>query len=182
MKRYFSITSIGTDRPGIVAGVSEVIYKLGANIEDSSMTILKGQFAMILIVSMDDGLDESDFKNAFGMLSETLGLHITVDELEGSQFPAHKAPSGTPYVISAIGTDKPGIVHGLAKLLSSKEINITDMNTKVIPGEDVPVYTMVIEITIPHGLRIDEVEEELSELGRELSVDFSLREVEVLGL
>ncbi|MCH8029365.1 MAG: hypothetical protein IH874_05490 [Candidatus Dadabacteria bacterium] len=178
MKRYFSITSIGDDRPGIVAAVSEVIYKLGANIEDSSMTILKGQFAMILIVSMDDGLDKGGFRG----LREALGLHITVEELDRAQLDEHVVPSGTPHIISAIGTDKPGIVYGLSKLLSSKGINITDMSTKVIPGEDTPVYTMVIEITVPAGIEIDKVEEELSELGRELSVDFSLREVEVLGL
>ncbi len=47
MRRFFAITAIGKDRPGIVAGVSKALYDLGTNIEDSSMTILSGEFAMI---------------------------------------------------------------------------------------------------------------------------------------
>lgn len=44
-----AITVIGRDRPGIVADVAEVLARLGANLTDSTMTRLRGHFAMTLI-------------------------------------------------------------------------------------------------------------------------------------
>ena len=44
-----AITVIGRDRPGIVADVAEALARLGANLTDSTMTRLRGHFAMTLI-------------------------------------------------------------------------------------------------------------------------------------
>ncbi|MDP9418148.1 MAG: ACT domain-containing protein, partial [Actinomycetota bacterium] len=46
-----AVTVIGHDRPGIIADVTAVLAELGGNLEDSSMTILRGHFAMTLLVS-----------------------------------------------------------------------------------------------------------------------------------
>ncbi len=48
---HYAVSVVGADRPGIVAGVTEALYKLGCNIADSSCAMLAGEFAMILIVS-----------------------------------------------------------------------------------------------------------------------------------
>ena len=47
----FALSVVGVDRPGIVAEVSRVLFELGCNIEDSTCTILSGQFAMILVIA-----------------------------------------------------------------------------------------------------------------------------------
>jgi len=39
---HFALTIIGRDRPGIVSQVTEILYRLGCNIADSSCTILGG--------------------------------------------------------------------------------------------------------------------------------------------
>ena len=41
MSNRWIVTALGQDRPGIVAGVTEVLYKLGCNLEDSAMTRLE---------------------------------------------------------------------------------------------------------------------------------------------
>ena len=53
MKTYFILSAIGKDRPGIVADVSEVIYECGGNIEDSSMSLLRNSFALLLLFSTE---------------------------------------------------------------------------------------------------------------------------------
>jgi glycine cleavage system transcriptional repressor len=53
MKTYFILSAIGKDRPGIVADVSEVIFGCGRNIEDSSMSLLRNHFALLLLFSTD---------------------------------------------------------------------------------------------------------------------------------
>ena len=72
---HFALTIIGRDRPGIVAKVTEILYRLGCNIADSSCTILGGQFAMILILSNPDMHDQVDFDSAFAPL-EADGLSV----------------------------------------------------------------------------------------------------------
>ncbi|MBI2487440.1 MAG: ACT domain-containing protein [Deltaproteobacteria bacterium] len=182
MRKFFVITAIGKDRPGIVAGVSKVLFDLGVNIEDSSMTILRSEFAMILIISTEEGVDASDFESHFRELSDKLSLFISVKGIEEREVCSKKPYSGMPYIISVIGTDKPGIVYRVAQLLSSKKINITDLNTKVVPGERTPVYTMIIEVDVPEYVDIALLEEEFSLLEKEMAIDISIREIEVLEL
>jgi glycine cleavage system transcriptional repressor len=182
MRKFFAITAIGKDRPGIVAGVSKVLFELGMNIEDSSMTILRSEFAMILIISTEEGVDASDFESHFREVRDKLGLFISVKGIEEREVNSKKPYSGMPYIISVIGTDKPGIVYRVAQLLYSKKINITDLNTKVVPGEKSPVYTMIIEVDVPEYVDIALLEEEFSLLEKEMAIDISIRELEVLEL
>ena len=46
-----AVTVIGHDRPGIIADATSALAALGGNLEDSTMTILRGHFAMVLLVS-----------------------------------------------------------------------------------------------------------------------------------
>ena len=45
-----AITVLGHDRPGIIADVTATLAQRDANVEDSSMTLLRGHFAWTLIV------------------------------------------------------------------------------------------------------------------------------------
>ena len=44
------VTVLGRDRPGIVADTTAALARLGGNLEDSTMTLLRGHFAMLLLV------------------------------------------------------------------------------------------------------------------------------------
>lgn len=182
MKKYYTITCIGKDRPGIVAGISKELYDNGANIEDSSMTVLREQFAMILIVSMTNGYSPEQLESSFAEAAKKLKLIISVKGLDLGEIASVGDTSGKPYLISVIGTDKPGIVYKLSDFLASRNINIVDMNTKVIPGETDLVYTMLIEVIVHDDIDIDELEDSLAILEREMSIDLNIREVEVLNL
>ena len=45
------ITALGEDRPGIVDELSSVLSKKQLNIEDSRMSVLGGEFAILMLVS-----------------------------------------------------------------------------------------------------------------------------------
>ena len=47
MEKKFILTAFSKDRPGIVADISEVIYENGCNLEDSTMTSMLDEFAII---------------------------------------------------------------------------------------------------------------------------------------
>ncbi len=51
MKRWFILSAVGRDRPGLVADLAQLVYDCEANLEDSRMTILGNEFAAILLCS-----------------------------------------------------------------------------------------------------------------------------------
>jgi glycine cleavage system transcriptional repressor len=180
MRKFFAIMAMGKDRPGIVEGVSKALFALGANVEDSSMTILRSEFAMILIISTGEETETSHFEDRFKELTNKLGLFMSVKELDEDEIRSKKHYYGIPYIISVIGSDKPGIVYKISELLASKGINITDLNTKVVPGEKTTVYTMMLEVDLPEYVDINLLEEELSIIEKEMAIDISIKEIEIL--
>ncbi|ABU81486.1 ACT domain-containing protein [Ignicoccus hospitalis] len=76
MPQYAVITVVGKDRVGIVAGISSVLAEQGVNIVDISQTVLRGMFAMIMVV------DLAGAKVSVGELRELLkkkGKELGVD-------------------------------------------------------------------------------------------------------
>src|SRR4030067_3820292 len=53
MKRWYMVTVVGKDRPGIVAGLTEALYRGGANLGEASMARLGGNFTIMLMVQID---------------------------------------------------------------------------------------------------------------------------------
>lgn len=165
---HFAITAVGADRPGIVAAVTGAFAEHGCNLEDSSMTILRGQFAMMLVLDAPAEVDAADLEVALAGPAAELDLVVTVR-------PAPEAPDGddpdqAPWTLSVYGADHPGIVHGVASLLAAHSVNIVDLSTRMVGTPDSPVYTMVLEVTLPLGADPADLERALVATAGELGV------------
>jgi glycine cleavage system transcriptional repressor len=177
---YFALTIIGRDKPGIVSQVTEILYQHGFNIADSSCSILGGQFSMILIISNPKITQEDQFATAFDKLADSnLSVFIRTLKPGGEIGPQIE---GEMCIISVYGSDKPGIVFQVAKILGERNINITDLNTKLIGAEDKPVYVMMIEAMLPENTEVDDVEGWLTTLKQEMKVDISVRPLTTMEL
>ncbi len=75
---HFALTAVGADRPGIVAAVTGVLLDLGVNLEDTSMTILRGQFAMMLVVDAPPDVAAADLEAALAGPAADLDLLVEV--------------------------------------------------------------------------------------------------------
>jgi len=172
---HFALTIIGRDRPGIVSQVTEILYRLGCNIADSSCSILGGQFAMILILSHSSYVDRASFGDAFAPLEES-GLSVFLRTLKpgGEQ---HPHLQGELCLISVYGSDKPGIVYQVARELGDRQVNITDLNTKLVGSEQRPVYVMMLEAVLPEDLSVEELSRVMQGLRERLKVDISVRSI-----
>jgi glycine cleavage system transcriptional repressor len=170
----FAVTAIGRDRPGIVAAVSRALLELDGNIEDSQMSILRGHFAVMLIVSVPDPISAEALANHLGPVREELGLEaITcnpIDELDAVLDPAS-------HVVTVYGADHPGIVNAISHALAELGVNITDLETRLTGPEDNPLYTMVIEVAIGDA-DVSAVEASLRAVAEREAVEFSLRRLE----
>ena len=165
-----AISAVGADRPGIVAALTGVLYEHGANLEDTSMTILRGHFAMTLIVAADS----PGLADALDAVAADLGLVLTVREVP----PEAEHKSARPYVVSVYGADHPGIVARVAAVLASHGVNITDLTTRLVDDRTSPLYAMVIDADLPPDADPAAVESALREVAGELEVEATIRPAE----
>lgn len=173
MAKRWIVTAVGKDRPGIVAGVTEVLYKLGCNLEDSAMTRLEGEFAIMLIFSAKDPVSAERLCRAYAPLERRLGLAVHLRALSKQEATAKKR--GRPYMISVYGSDRPGIVFKVADLLSRSGVNVTDVHTHRSAGKGPSLYLMLLEIEIPQKTPIAALEKRLRALGTAMGVRVNLR-------
>lgn len=179
---HFSVSVMGKDRPGIVAEVSRVLYELGFNIEDSTCTILSGQFAMILVVFHETLQAVGEVSPSFDEVRQKMGLLVTVHPLKAEEIVHEKSFVGHPHIISVYGADRPGIVYSVARELAQRKVNITDLNTQVVGSKDRPVYVMVLEVDIPESVDRKELDGVFERIKKELGVSISVRPIETLEL
>lgn len=169
---HVAVTAIGVDRPGIVAGVTEAIRDLGGNLEDVASTILRGHFTMMLVVDAPEGVAAADVEGGLRAAVEPLGVSVTAADVESG---APGRPEAT-HALVVYGSDRPGIVAGIARLLADRGVNVTNLSCRLV-GEEAPVYAMVAEVLVPEGE--EDLERLVEERARELDVDVTLRPIEV---
>ena len=88
---HYAVSVVGKDRPGIVAGISEVLFRLGCNIADSSCTMLAGEFAMILIVSHSRPFGKGHLFDELKPACDALGMSLAVRTLHPDEVTRREA-------------------------------------------------------------------------------------------
>ena len=182
MVQRWIVTALGKDRPGIVAGVTRILYRLGCNLEDSAMTRLEGEFAIMLIFSGSSRISADRLQRAFRPLEgRALGLVVQLK-------PLTKAETGTPKkrgetcVISVYGADRPGIVYHMSEALARARVNITDVHTHRSATGGPSLYLTLLEVELPPRRSPDSLEATLKRVAKRLRVEVSVRPSETAVL
>jgi glycine cleavage system transcriptional repressor len=166
----FAITVIGHDRPGIIADTSEVLAGLGLNLTDSTMTLLRGHFAMTLICAGEPKADQIEA----ALRPLTAGGSLVTSVREVGPEPDEPATGGH-FVLSLHGADRLGIVAAVTRVLAAAGGNVTDLTTRLV-GD---LYVLVAEVDLPAAVDLEEVTERLREVGEGLGVEAHLRPADV---
>jgi glycine cleavage system transcriptional repressor len=161
---HLAVSAIGADRPGIVAAVTKVLVERGCNLEDASMSILRGHFAMMLVVAAPASSDPAQLEREISSATAAFGLVVVVRAIDDANL--HPA-EGEEWTVSLYGADRPGIVHRVSTALADAGANITDLTTRVIGAEERPVYAMFLDVTAPPGTALDAA---LASVAEELGV------------
>ena len=176
---HFAVSAIGRDRPGIVAALTGALLEFEGNVEDSRMTILRGQFAVMLIVTLP-GDDEAASATARDELAtrlddvgEELGLVAIAVTPVGDA--GERGPEPT-HVITVYGADHPGIVHAITAELAGRGVNVTDLQTKLAGAGEAPIYVMLLEVELG-GADVAELTEALESVAEGAAVEVSIGEI-----
>lgn len=164
-----AITVLGHDRPGIIAEATGRLAELGLNLEDSTMTLLRGHFAMTLVCAGD--ASDAEIETALAPLSADGSLTVSVREV-----PEEPAPgaAGSSWVLTVHGGDRPGIVSSVVGEVAAVGGNITDLTTR-LAGD---LYLLVAEIDLPADADVAAAEAAVKDAAARLGVVATLREVE----
>ena len=153
------ISTIGQDRPGIVNALTEIVHELGLNIEDSRMTVLGGEFAVLMSVTGDEtGL--TALENRLLAFSESADMAClfrrTADRTPGQSL---------PYRVRVIAMDHPGIVRGVAGFFSSRQVNIRELETEAerAAHTGTQIFNLSMTVEVPVGLKIARLRDEFED-------------------
>lgn len=168
MSHSLVITALGQDRPGLIAEISKTINEAGCNIEDSRMSVLSGEFAILMLVAGKwDKL--AKLETAFKHMQKSTGLIISSQRAE-----EHKpAKDKMPYTIEVVSIDQPGITHKLAEFFSKRSINIYEMASgcQPAPHTGTPIFTLNMTIEIPADTHIATLRDEFIDFCEALNLD-----------
>jgi glycine cleavage system transcriptional repressor len=167
-----SITVLGRDRPGIIAETTGRLADLGLNIEDTTMTLLRGHFAMMLVCA--GSATDAEIETALAPLTEDGSLTVSVRVVPDEDVSGSPAVGGTSWVLTVHGGDRPGIVSSVVAEVARVGGNITDLTTR-LAGD---LYLLVAELDLPEGVDPAAVDEALREAAASLGVVVTLRPAE----
>jgi glycine cleavage system transcriptional repressor len=164
------ISTIGRDRPGIVDQLTETVSALGINIEDSRMTVLGGEFAVLMSVSGEPA--------ALARLEGELEAMARAADFACLYRPTEErtATRSLPYRVHVVAMDHPGIVHGVARFFSARGINIRELETDSVhaPHTGTPLFNLRMTVEVPVGTRVRQLRAEFDAFCDEQDLDGSL--------
>jgi glycine cleavage system transcriptional repressor len=165
------LNAIGPDRPGIVEQVTGHLHARSANILDSRMVNLRGQFAMLMLFEAEPA-ETAGLRESLPKLAQDIGLRVTLVEPES----ASKGVEGIPFKLKTYSMDQPGIVHGVSEVLRAHGVNIEDLTTRheSAPFMGTAVFLMEMRLTVPPGVPIRELRSRLQTASDRLNCDIDL--------
>jgi glycine cleavage system transcriptional repressor len=169
----------GRDRPGIVDRIAGLAYRSGANLEDSRMAVLGGEFALVVLLT---GSPDALGKVRSGMPEIAGELGLTVHFKETTAGPEARRLPGPHlrYRVQGVSMDHPGIVHKVTHVLAQNGVNVARLDTSLsnAPVTGTPVFSIEIEVEVPASLPLSSLRAQLQKVADEENIDLDLRAVE----
>jgi len=150
------------DHPGIVAGVSSVVDKLGGNILSCSQTVLDGYFTFITIVDLPNAQEPDVLAHEVQSAPE-LGADYQVIARRYEPQQQTAAPTDNVFIITAFGKDRPGIIREFSRYLAGHDINITDLYGSRRDND----FVLIGQLTIPTTVNMRSIQSDLEVTGQE---------------
>ncbi len=170
MRTTLLLTAIGADRTGLVESLAQRIAAVSGNWEESRFARLAGQFAGIVLVTVEPARTDELIASLRDL--ESVGLQVTPRVVT----PSSEAPAGTRVRLHITGTDRPGIVHDVSRILADHGVNVDELESSVgsAPMSGEAMFVARARLRVPPALELARLRTALEVLGNELMVDLAV--------
>ncbi len=144
MQKQMIISVMSKDRPGIIAGITGAIYKLGGDVADLNQTVLCGYLTMILSASFDPDVTKEDLLAGISHIKTDCKFEVSIKEISEDNDTHTTATAENIYTLTVQGPNKAGIVHGVSQFCFEHNINILDLATTLQDDQ----YTMALQLDL----------------------------------
>lgn len=168
MAQLIVLSAIGTDRSGVVKDISKAILECGGNIEESRMTSLGAEFAVLMLISgnwhtpakLEKALDELTSRHELVINLKKTGSAATQDDC-------------VPYGVDVVCLDQPGIVFHLSDFFASRNMEICDVATRryAAPHTGAPMFAVQMTVSVSGKAPIGQLRDDFHELCEQLNLD-----------
>ena len=174
MKEHLVYSLLGPDRTGLVDRITQVLSQHSANLEDSRMAVLGGEFCMMFVCSVASE-QRVALQAALAATAQELDL-LQVSKATSTR----QGQSGTlPLQVAVRGADHEGIVHDLVHYLVGKGVSVDNLESQLVnaPYSGVPLFEMKMRVSAPASLSLAELRRSLQGVGDRLNVDVEVAAV-----
>jgi glycine cleavage system transcriptional repressor len=135
------------------------------------MTILRGQFAVMLVLDAPGISDGGLVERALEQTAEELNLFIAVRPLPDEVASTFE---GERYSILVDGADRPGIVAGIAEAILVLGGNVVELSSRLLEHEGQSGYVLRLIVTLPAGTNGSDLEASIAAASANLGVTSSV--------
>ena len=173
MKTYYVVAAIGRERPGVVNKIAHEVTTAGGNIESQQGQIMAGDFASLMLVSVDpDVVDHDTMLELSSMRTDELAILVRkAHEVE-------EVPEDSQYAELIIsGEDQRGLIDGITVYLLRRNIDIARMQDEVVaaPMTGTAYLNLRAVLIVPGTVKLPDLQADLDDMERNLGVDHVLR-------
>jgi glycine cleavage system transcriptional repressor len=174
MSQLIVLSAIGTDRTGVVQDITKVILACGGNIEESRMTALGAEFAVLMLVS-GSWHTLSRLETALDKLTADDSLTISIRKTGARA----SSDNRMPYAVDVVSLDQQGIVFNLADFFASRDVEIADVATRSYAAAHTgsPMFSVQMAVNVPSSVSISQLRDDFMELCDRLNLDAILEPV-----
>lgn len=156
------VTVVGKDRKGVVAEITNAIFKRGGNIQQISQNVVRGLFGMQLEASFNQ-IDRKELDESLKRLSKKLNMEIKIH---------YQEPNRSKNIAVLVSKE----AHCLRRVLDARKNNEMEANLSVIIGTDNTFLQMAKNADIPlrvvnHNTSQEEVELHILKLIDQYNID-----------
>lgn len=167
--RSVVLTAAGPDRPGIVNELAKTLHD--GNIEESRMTILGTDFALIVLVTIPQTITAAALRDRVAAKFSDFAVSARDTSTEQDV-----SLPGRVWQLLLEGPDQPGVISELTKVLVDHGANIRDleMDTASAPFAGYKMFHLKAIINTPKQTNLESLETALTQFEQDWGVDLSL--------
>ncbi len=171
MSAFLVISALGHDRPGIIEQLTRLVVNHDCNIHDTRMTVLGGEFAMLLMAS-GSKTSLQKLESDLPAVGDALGL-TTIARWTEARSPSADA---RPYQVDVVALDHPGIVNEIAGFFGQQLINIEEMDTGTYAAAHTgsPMFSLSMVVNVPSSKGFRDLRESFLDFCDERNLDATI--------